>query len=111
MLDVRWSHRSGYDTVQARWAEGLRRRTFPLLCAVFFLSGFSALVYQTAWQRMLGLFAGSDAVAATLVVGAALLVTRLPDPALTWALRLGVGVALLGLSVGFLLVANPPSAL
>lgn len=70
MLDVRWSHRSGYDTVQARWAEGLRRRTFPLLCAVFFLSGFSALVYQTAWQRMLGLFAGSDAVAATLVVGA-----------------------------------------
>jgi spermidine synthase len=42
----------------------------PLIYGVFFLSGFSALTYQTAWQRMLGLFAGSDAVAATLVVGA-----------------------------------------
>ncbi|MEK0082670.1 fused MFS/spermidine synthase [Benzoatithermus flavus] len=39
------------------------------LHGAFFLSGFSALVYQTSWQRMLGLFAGSDAVAATLVVG------------------------------------------
>ena len=52
------------------WSAGLRQGAFPLLCAVFLLSGFSALVYQTAWQRMLGLFAGSDAVAATLVVGA-----------------------------------------
>lgn len=55
------------------WAGRLlnvRQGAFPLLCGVFFLSGFSALVYQTAWQRMLGLFAGSDAVAATLVVGA-----------------------------------------
>ena len=41
-----------------------------LLYVSFFLSGFSALIYQTAWQRMLGLFAGSDAVAITLVVGA-----------------------------------------
>jgi spermidine synthase len=41
-----------------------------LLYFVFFLSGLSALVYQTAWQRMLGLFGGSDAIAATLVVGA-----------------------------------------
>lgn len=52
------------------WLAGLRQGAFPLLCGVFLLSGFSALVYQTAWQRMLGLFAGSDAVAATLVVGA-----------------------------------------
>src|SRR5260370_675320 len=37
---------------------------------VFFLSGLSALVHQTAWQRILGLFGGSDAIAATLVVGA-----------------------------------------
>lgn len=43
--------------------------TLALLYGAFFLSGFSALVYQTSWQRMLGLFAGSDAVAATLVVG------------------------------------------
>jgi spermidine synthase len=46
------------------------RRHIALLYAVFFLSGFSALIYQTAWQRMLGLFAGSDMVATTLVVGA-----------------------------------------
>jgi spermidine synthase len=43
--------------------------TLILLYGAFLLSGFSALVYQTSWQRMLGLFAGSDAVAATLVVG------------------------------------------
>jgi predicted membrane-bound spermidine synthase len=48
----------------ARWGG-----TLALLYGAFFLSGFSALVYQTSWQRMLGLFAGSDAVAATLVVG------------------------------------------
>jgi spermidine synthase len=47
-----------------------RSRIPALLYAVFFLSGLSALVYQTAWQRMLGLFGGSDTIAATLVVGA-----------------------------------------
>ena len=36
----------------------------------FFLSGFSALAYQTAWQRMLGAFVGSDSVATTIIVGA-----------------------------------------
>src|SRR5436853_86551 len=47
-----------------------RRSLLLLLLALFFLSGFSALAYQTAWQRMLGAFAGSDSVAATLIVGA-----------------------------------------
>lgn len=41
-----------------------------LLFGLFFLSGFSALAYQTAWQRMLGAFAGSDSVATTIIVGA-----------------------------------------
>src|SRR6185295_7238155 len=41
-----------------------------LLCAVFFVSGLSALLYQTAWQRLLSFFGGSDAFAATLVVAA-----------------------------------------
>ncbi len=50
-------------------AERLRRALF-VLHAVFFVSGFCALIYQTAWQRMLGLFGGSDTVAATIVVGA-----------------------------------------
>ena len=45
----------------------------PLLYGLFFVSGFSALVYQTAWQRLLGLFSGSDTVSATIVVGAFLL--------------------------------------
>jgi spermidine synthase len=43
------------------------------LLLLFFISGFSALVYQTAWQRMLGLFSGSDSISATIVVGAFLL--------------------------------------
>ncbi len=39
----------------------------------FFASGFAALVYQIVWQRMLGMFAGSDTVSAALVIGAFLL--------------------------------------
>ncbi|MBM3597222.1 MAG: MFS transporter [Alphaproteobacteria bacterium] len=38
------------------------------ITALFFLSGFSALIYQIAWQRLLGLFGGADTVAATLVI-------------------------------------------
>lgn len=45
----------------------------PLIYLIFFVSGASALVYQTAWQRLLGLFSGSDTVAATIVVAAFLL--------------------------------------
>ena len=43
------------------------------LFALFFLSGAAALVYQTAWHRLLALFAGADTIAAALVVGAFLL--------------------------------------
>ena len=43
---------------------------FVLLNVVFLVSGVSALIYQTAWQRMLGMFGGSDSISATLVVGA-----------------------------------------
>jgi predicted membrane-bound spermidine synthase len=46
---------------------------FALLTGAFFVSGFAALLYQVVWQRMLGIFAGSDAVTAALVVGAFLL--------------------------------------
>ena len=41
-----------------------------IVTALFFLSGFSALIYQTVWQRLLGLFGGSDTVSASLVVSA-----------------------------------------
>jgi spermidine synthase len=40
------------------------------LSVAFFCSGFAALLCQIAWQRMLGIFAGSDTVSAALVVGA-----------------------------------------
>jgi len=40
------------------------------LMVAFFLSGFGALLCQIVWQRMLGVFAGSDTVSAALVVGA-----------------------------------------
>ncbi|MCX8134349.1 MAG: fused MFS/spermidine synthase [Roseococcus sp.] len=36
----------------------------------FFCSGFAALLCQIVWQRMLGIFAGSDTVSAALVVSA-----------------------------------------
>lgn len=40
------------------------------LMLAFFCSGFGALLCQIVWQRMLGIFAGSDTVSASLVVGA-----------------------------------------
>jgi predicted membrane-bound spermidine synthase len=51
-------------------ADRVRR---SVLFGLFFLSGAAALVYQTAWHRLLGLFAGADTIAAALVVGAFLL--------------------------------------
>ncbi|WP_137126789.1 fused MFS/spermidine synthase [Roseomonas sp. HF4] len=40
------------------------------LTAAFFATGFAALLCQIVWQRMLGIFAGSDTISAALVVGA-----------------------------------------
>jgi hypothetical protein len=42
----------------------------PRLSIAFFASGFAALLCQIVWQRMLGIFAGSDTISAALVVGA-----------------------------------------
>lgn len=39
-----------------------------LLSLVFFLSGFSALVYQVVWQRVLTIYYGVGAVSITLIV-------------------------------------------
>jgi predicted membrane-bound spermidine synthase len=72
----------------------------------FFLSGFAALLCQVAWQRMLGILAGSDTVSAALVVGAflaglglgALVGARVAD-------RLTPGAALLGFVAAEVLVA------
>ena len=57
----------------AAYSTGTVNRRFIVLCALFFLSGFSALTYQTTWQRLLGLFSGSDSISVTIVVGAFLL--------------------------------------
>ena len=44
-----------------------------VLFALFFISGFNALLYQVAWQRMLGLFSGSDVRSVTIVIASYLL--------------------------------------
>jgi spermidine synthase len=41
-----------------------------LVAFLFFLSGFAALIYQVAWQRLLVVFAGGDVLAITLIVTA-----------------------------------------
>jgi spermidine synthase/MFS family permease len=38
--------------------------------AVFFLSGFAALLYQVVWQRILVIFSGADVYSSTLIVAA-----------------------------------------
>ena len=40
----------------------------PFLFGLYFISGFNALLYQVAWQRMLGLFSGSDVRSVTIIV-------------------------------------------
>jgi predicted membrane-bound spermidine synthase len=39
-----------------------------VLAVAFFISGFTALLYQVVWQRVLGLFSGSDVRSVTIVV-------------------------------------------
>lgn len=50
--------------------DSLPRRLLVVLMGAFFVSGFSALLYQVVWQRMLGLFSGSDVRSVTIVTGA-----------------------------------------
>ncbi len=50
----------------------IRGDSMPRLAVAFFATGFAALLCQIVWQRMLGIFAGSDTISAALVVGALL---------------------------------------
>jgi len=50
--------------LQAERTAGMRR----LFAAAFCLSGFSALAYQIAWQRVLTQVIGSDSISAVLIV-------------------------------------------
>jgi spermidine synthase len=49
---------------------GLPRAMLPLALIVFFVSGFAALLYQVIWQRLLGIFSGTDVYSATIIVAA-----------------------------------------
>jgi spermidine synthase len=78
-------------------ADRLRR---SVLFGLFFLSGAAALIYQTAWHRLLGLFAGADTIAAALVVGAFLLGLGIGSlVAGVWADRLSRRAALTGFAL------------
>jgi spermidine synthase len=48
-------------------------QVMPVLFTLFFVSGFTALLYQVAWQRMLGLFSGSDVRSVTIIIASYLL--------------------------------------
>lgn len=48
----------------------LERIVFLITLVIFFISGFAALLYQVIWQRMLGLFSGTDVYSVTIIVAA-----------------------------------------
>ncbi|WP_374633912.1 fused MFS/spermidine synthase [Ferrovibrio sp.] len=76
------------------------------LAFAFFCSGFAALLCQIVWQRLLGIFAGSDTISAALVVGAFLCGLGLGSLlGARYADRLGPRRALLGFAIAESLVA------
>jgi hypothetical protein len=85
----------------------------PRLAIAFFCSGFAALLCQIVWQRMLGIFAGSDTVSAALVVGAflaglglgSILGARIADRLSPYRAMIGFALAELGVA-GFALVSK-----
>ncbi|HEY0963220.1 MAG TPA: hypothetical protein VGE69_12780 [Pseudomonadales bacterium] len=101
----------------SRWslaAPALARTLFIVnFLAIYFLSGFSALLYQVVWHRLLAIFSGSDLYATTTIVAAfmaglgvgSLVGGRLAD-ALAWRWQIGL-FALLELVIGgFALVSS-----
>ena len=63
---VKTTNKNTIKTIENPWA-------ITILFSLFFISGFTALLYQVAWQRMLGLFSGSDVRSVTIVVASYLL--------------------------------------
>jgi spermidine synthase len=89
------------------------RFRFPLLLICFFLSGFAALLYETAWTREFGFVFGTSELAiaavlaaymAGLALGAAVagrVAHRLRRPVLVYgALELGIALCALAVPVG-----------
>lgn len=52
------------------WPAFARALIVLVFLAIYFLSGFSALLYQVIWHRMLAIFSGSDLYATTTIVAA-----------------------------------------
>ncbi len=85
----------------------------PRLAIAFFGSGFAALLCQIVWQRMLGIFAGSDTISAALVVGAflaglglgSIIGAKLADRLSPYHALLGFALAEVGVA-GFALVSK-----
>jgi spermidine synthase len=85
----------------------------PRLAVAFFCSGFAALLCQIVWQRMLGIFAGSDTVSAALVVGAflaglglgSIIGARVADRLSPYRAMIGFALAEMGVA-GFALVSK-----
>jgi predicted membrane-bound spermidine synthase len=86
----------------------------PRLAVAFFCSGFAALLCQIVWQRMLGIFAGSDTVSAALVVGAflaglglgSIIGAKVADRLTPYRAMIGFALAESGVA-GFALVSKP----
>jgi len=45
-----------------------KRFAYRTILVAFFLSGFTAILYQVIWQRMLGFFSGVDLYSATIII-------------------------------------------
>ena len=46
------------------------RAVHAVVFALFFTSGFAALLYQVIWQRVLAIFSGADVYSVTIIVAA-----------------------------------------
>ncbi len=83
-----------------------RRIPIPALCALFFISGAAAVIYQLVWQRSLFRIYGTNSESVALVVtafmlglglgsligGAVSTSTRVPLPAMFGGIEFGIGI-------------------
>lgn len=49
------------------WVDTVRFKSENILYLLFFFSGFSALLYQVVWQRILGFFVGVEVISVSLI--------------------------------------------
>lgn len=57
-------------TDASSWMSAGENATARAVFALFFVSGFAALLYQVIWQRVLAIFSGADVFSVTIVVAA-----------------------------------------